>query len=190
MKACVPHQRTEANAEPLPRGAQIAKTCQSRHDAGCPKTLQTATCQQCHHVHALLDPAKRPKTEDDQLTKLVARWQSFRKHMDDGERHVQLAQWAEARQAFREALTLIPGNHRANMRLALCQRRLNPALAGFTVAGDGYDAQTGLAREVKVKDLDIAMVLVPPGEFDMGADHLNDSKPIHTVSIEAFYLGK
>jgi len=41
-----------------------------------------------------------------------------------------------------------------------------------------------------VAGLDLPMVLVPPGEFDMGADHLPDARPVHTVAVEAFYLGK
>jgi formylglycine-generating enzyme required for sulfatase activity len=186
----VANERNEVKPDRLPRGAQIAKTCQRCHDAGCPKTLQTATCQQCHHVHALLDPAKRPQAQDDQLSQLLARWEKFRGRMDEGERQVRLGQWKAARQAFQDALALIPGNHRAAMRLTFCKRRLDPSVSGFTNVGDSFDPQTGLAREVKVAGLDIPMVLVPPGEFDLGADQALSSRPVHTVTIEAFYLGK
>jgi formylglycine-generating enzyme required for sulfatase activity len=186
----VANERNEVKPDRLPRGVQIAKTCQRCHDAGCPKTLETGTCQKCHHVHALLDPAKRPKTEDERLTKLLARWEKFHKHLDEGERQLKQGLWQEARQAFQSALELIPGNHQAAQRLALCRRRLDPALPGFTTMGDTFDPQTGLAREVAVRGLDIPMVLVPPGEFDMGDDHLRDSRPVHTVAIEPFYLGK
>jgi formylglycine-generating enzyme required for sulfatase activity len=186
----VANERNEIKPDHRPRDAQIARTCQRCHDAGCPKSLQTATCQKCHHVHALLDPAKQPKTQDEHLSRLLTRWQSFRKHMDDGEERIRQGQWPAARQSFQEALALVPGNHRASSRLAFCKRRINPALAGFTNVGDGFDPQTGLAREVTVSGLDIPMVLIPPGEFDLGADQLIDSRPVHTVAIEALYLGK
>ena len=34
------------------------------------------------------------------------------------------------------------------------------------------------------------MVLNPPGEFDMGSDAWSHSRPVHTVRVNAFYLGK
>src|SRR5262245_24485214 len=77
----VANERNEVKPDRLPRGAQIAKTCTNCHDAGCPKTQQTVSCQKCHHVHALIDPAKRPQGEDERLTKLHERWNQFGKHM-------------------------------------------------------------------------------------------------------------
>src|SRR3954469_5178019 len=47
-KAHVANERNEVKPDRLPRGAQIAQTCQRCHDAGCPKTLETAACQKCH----------------------------------------------------------------------------------------------------------------------------------------------
>ena len=63
-------------------------------------------------------------------------------------------------------------------------------MPGFEVVGDEFDPVTGLAREVRVRGLDIPMVLAPPGEFDMGADDFKESQPVHTVAVEPFYLGK
>jgi formylglycine-generating enzyme required for sulfatase activity len=189
-KGHVANERNEVKPDRRPLGAQIAKTCQGCHDAGCPKTLQTAACQQCHHVHALLDPAKHPKGQDDQLNQMLARWEKFRGRMDEGERQVRLGQWKAASHAYQEALALIPGNHRASMRLTFCKRRLDPAVPGFTNVGNSFDPQIGLAREVEVAGLDIPMVLIQPGEFDIGADRPLSSRPIHTVPVEAFYLGR
>src|SRR5262249_39160933 len=118
------------------------------------------------------------------------RWDRFGRHMAEGERQVQRGKWEAAQKEFQEALKLIPGHHRAAMQLALCKRRQNPALPGFKITGSKFDAQTGLPTEVVVKELNLAMVLVPPGEFDMGDDHLADARPVHTVTVEAFYLGQ
>jgi formylglycine-generating enzyme required for sulfatase activity len=189
-KEHVANERNEVKPDRLPRGAQVAKTCLGCHDAGCPRTQQAVSCQKCHHVHALIDPAKRPQGQDDRLAKLHARWGQFGHYMEEGERQVQRGRWEAAQKEFQEALRLIPGNHRAAMRLALCERRRNPALKGFTITGNKFDALTGLPAEVVVAGLDLPMVLVPPGEFDLGSDHLPDARPVHTVAVEAFYLGK
>src|SRR6266542_1122576 len=189
-KEHVANERNEVKPDRLPRGAQIARTCTSCHDAGCPKTQQTVSCQKCHHVHALIDPAKRPQAEDERLAKLHERWDRFGRHMAEGERQVQRGKWEAAQKEFQEALKLIPGNHRAVMQLALCKRRQNPAIRGFKITGSKFDAQTGLPAAVAVTGLDLAMVLVPPGEFDMGDDHFADARPVHTVVVEAFYLGQ
>jgi len=186
----VTNERNEVKPDRLPRGVQIAQMCQRCHDTGCPETLETASCQKCHHVHALLDPTRRPKTDDDQFSRRLVQWEKFRRHLDDGESRVRLGDWKGARKAFQDALALIPGDRPATMRLALCTRRLDPAIPGFTIVGDEFDSQTGLPKEVKVIGLDIPMVLIPPGEFDLGADRLASSRPVHTVAIESFYLGK
>jgi len=60
---------------------------------------------------------------------------------------------------------------------------------GFELDGEERDAATGLPRRVKVAGLGIAMRLVSPGEFDMGDDEIMDSRPVHAVRVEAFYLG-
>src|SRR5919199_4411837 len=44
-KGHVANERNEVKPDRLPRGAQIAQTCTGCHDAGCPKTQQTVSCQ-------------------------------------------------------------------------------------------------------------------------------------------------
>ena len=189
-KGHVANERNEVKPDRLPRGPLIARTCIGCHDDGCPKTLQTNTCQKCHHVHALVNPNERVAGDDERLALLLARWGRFRKHLESGDREVQLAQWKAAQGEFENALKQIPGNHQASTRLAMCKRRLNPVIPGCKIIGKEFDAQIGLPKEVMVAGHDIAMVLVPPGQFDLGADHLVDARPVHTVDVEAFYLGK
>ena len=85
-KEHVANERNEVKPDRLPRGAQIARTCTSCHEAGCPKTQQAVSCQKCHHVHALIDSAKRPQAKDDRLAKLHERWDRFGRHMEEGDR--------------------------------------------------------------------------------------------------------
>jgi formylglycine-generating enzyme required for sulfatase activity len=72
----------------------------------------------------------------------------------------------------------------------MCDRRLNPPLPGFKTVGDTFDPETGLPRRVQVAEVALHMLLVPDGEFDIGSDELADSRPVHTVRVEAFYLGQ
>src|SRR5207249_5516504 len=151
--------------------------------------LQISACPKCHHVHALVDPNEQPAKDEERLAALLVRWDRFRKFMETGERQVQLGRWKAAQTQFESALKEIPGNHRAASRLAMCKRRLNPVLLGFKIIGNEFDLQTGLPKEVTVAGQDIPMVLVPPGQCDLGAEHLVDARPVHTVEVEAFYLG-
>lgn len=187
----VANERNEIKPDRLPRGAQsIKRLCFECHEAGCPNTLKVDRCHECHHVHALLNPDKPPATKDDRLEELLARWDRFGRQLADGEQHVKRHDWKAAQAAFRAALELIPGNHPARTRLEMCNRRLNPGLPGFEIVGEQFDSKTGLPKRVRVAGSDIVMLLVPPGEFDMGSDELADSGPLHTVRVEAFYLGQ
>jgi formylglycine-generating enzyme required for sulfatase activity len=186
----VGNERNEVKPDRVPRDAQIAKTCMSCHDGGCPKTREATSCQKCHHVHALVNPTERRAAADERLTKLLERWERFRRLMDEGDRLVRIRKWEAARNAFRVALDLIPGNHRATTRLAMCERRIAPELPGFEIIGDDFDTVTGLPPTVTVAELGTAMVLIPAGEFDMGDDSISDARPVHTVAVEPFYLGK
>src|SRR5690242_2494217 len=69
-KGHVANERNEVKPDRLPRGAQIARMCMGCHEAGCPRTQQTVSCQNCHHVHALINPAKRPQAQDERLAAL------------------------------------------------------------------------------------------------------------------------
>ena len=187
----VDNERNEIKPDRLPRGEAIAKKlCADCHETGCPETLQVQTCKKCHHVHALINPSQPPTARDDRLEELLSRWQHFESRMADAEGHVKQQDFQAAQAEFREALKLIPGNHRAQLKLKMCTRRLNPQLPGFLVVGKEFDAETGLPRQVRVADLDVSMMLVAPGEFDMGSDRLTDSRPVHTVRVDAFYLGR
>ena len=79
------------------------------------------------------------------------------------------------RPVYRGALELIPGNHDAQRGLNMCIRRLKPELPGFIIAGNDFDSPTGLPRRVRIVDLDASMLLVSPGNFDIGSDELPDS---------------
>jgi formylglycine-generating enzyme required for sulfatase activity len=147
-------------------------------------------CQVCHHVHALVHPSDPPKA-DERLQAELTRWASHQQAMADGQRHVEQQDWQAASESFRAALTLYPNDRRARRRLEMCQRRMNPALPGFRAVGHCTDAETGLPCEVLVDGLEsaIPMRLVPPGEFEMGSADVAGSRPVHSVRIEAFYLG-
>ena len=190
-RAHVANERNEVKPDRLARGASIAKqSCSTCHETGCPKTLDVQNCQKCHHVHALINPSQPPVAKDERMEKLLLVWEQYRIQMAEGDRCVSQQDWDAAQSAFRAALKWIPGNHRARMLLMMCSRRLEPNLPGFNGGGERIDDRTGLPREVSVAGLDIDMLLVSPGEFDMGSDDLADSRPVHTVRLDPFYLGR
>jgi formylglycine-generating enzyme required for sulfatase activity len=184
-------ERNEVKPDHLPRGAvPVTRLCSQCHETGCPESLEVQNCQKCHHVHALINPAKPPATKNERLEKLLARWERCGKQMANGDQHVTQQDWKAAQTAYSAALELIPGNHRAVVRLQMCNRRLNPHLPGFKADGDTFDPETGLPHKVQIAGLEIPMLLVPTGEFDIGSDKLADSRPVHTVTVDAFYLGQ
>ena len=185
----IKNEQNEVKPDRVPRQAESTKLCASCHNAGCPKTREAADCETCHHFHGLMNPTT-PVPRDEHLARLFEQWDQFQRRMQEGERLVKLQNWKDAREAFAAALVLMPGNREARARLELCGRRLGPALPGFDPAGADFDLQTGVPKEVTVSGTGIAMALVPPGEFDMGADYLKGSQPVQTVRVEAFYLGK
>lgn len=187
----VANERNEVKPDRLFRGEAIAKQiCSSCHEMGCPESLQVQNCQTCHHVHALINPKQPPREKDNRLEELVKRWQRCEQRFEMGEQHIKQREWEAARKDFREVLALIPGYRQANQRLTMCERRLNPHLTGFDAHGNGVDFATGLPNEVSIAALGTRMILVRPGEFDMGSDVSSQTQPIHTVPIDAFYLGK
>ncbi len=184
------NERNEIQPERVPRGAEVAKLCVGCHAAGCTRTRESTACQQCHHVHGLVNPATTSLPRDASLDQLLARWDSYRAKMDEGERFAQAREWVAARKAFAAALELMPGNRDARDRLEYCDRRLDPSLPGFEIVGNEFETRTALPKEVRVAGFGIPMVLAPPGEAEIGASSFADSKPRHTVRVQAFYLGK
>jgi formylglycine-generating enzyme required for sulfatase activity len=49
---------------------------------------------------------------------------------------------------------------------------------------------SGLPREMRIAGLDITLLLVTGGEFEMGSDRFASATPIHTVRVAPFYLAK
>ena len=192
-EAHVANERNEIKPDRVPRGKQIAGLCMTCHDAGCPETLKVASCNDCHHVHALLNPnveAEGVRAEqDDQLRKVLERLAHYRTDFDAGEKLVAAGRWKAAESAFQRALALRPGDAAARRRLRLIRRRLDPTVPGFRSVTDRFDPDNGLPVEVRVEALDLAMRLVPAGEFDMGDDRTPNARPVHTVAVKAFYLG-
>ena len=189
-KAHVANERNEVPPDRLPRGDDIADLCLDCHDDGCPETEREDACQECHHPHALVHPdvTRAPKT--DRLEELRELWQSYDERMAAGEKLVEESKWKDALDEFRAADHLVAGDDRARARIGFCERRLNPVLEGFEVVGNDFDAVTGLPRRVRVVGTEMTLLLVSPGKFDMGADHLEGSRPVHTVRVGAFYLGE
>ena len=187
----VENERNQVKPDRLPRGDAIAKQiCADCHETGCPKTLRSQNCQQCHHVHALINPSEPPSATNSRLNRLLTRWKHFESQMTEAGQHVSQNDFQAAHDLYRKALELIPGNHGAQRGLDMCIRRLNPSLPGFVVVGEGFDSATGLPHQVRIAELDTSMLLVPPGEFDLGSDELDESGPVHTIAIGAFYLGQ
>jgi formylglycine-generating enzyme required for sulfatase activity len=183
-------ERDNVKPDRIPHGAAIAALCAACHNAGCPHTSRTADCQTCHHVHALLDPNKPPSSKDDRLAQLTLKWQAADRHVEEGERLFKAEQWEKARSEFQAALRDQPDNRIAAERLKVCERRLKPGLPGFETVSKAWDTHTGLPVEVRVAGLGIALVLVPGGEMDIGSDRFAGARPVHTVRVEPFYLGK
>jgi len=184
-------ERNNIKPDRIPRGAAAsAPLCSTCHPTGCPKSKKTASCTDCHHFHALLDPAKPPATNDDRADRLAAAWREADRHLAEGERLLALSQFTPAQTEFQAALAARPSDLRARARLNLCRRRLHPALPGFQPQGRELDPVSGLARQVRLAVPAIEMILIPGGETDIGSDRYSASQPVHTVTVDPFYLGK
>jgi formylglycine-generating enzyme required for sulfatase activity len=137
-----------------------------------------------------MNPSKPPSGDDAALTAVTAKWKSGERHRQEGERLLRLAQWKKAQSEFKLALADNPLDARSKTSFALCERRLKPAIPGFESVGSAFDEITGLPKEVKIAGLGVDMVLIPGGDADLGGDSFAASKPMHSVSISPFYLGK
>ena len=193
-QAHVANERNEVSPDRIPRGETADPLCASCHTAGCPQTKRDSGCLECHNSHSLTKPGQIQTYQGDRsahpIREALAHMERFRAAMGRAEALVEQQDWPAAKSAFEEALRLAPGDMRALGRLAFLDRRLSPGMPGFELAGEAFDAETGLAREVRVRGLGIPMVLAPPGEFDMGDDDFEAAQPVHTVAVAAFYLGK
>lgn len=59
-KGHVIDERNNVKPDQMPHAAAIAGLCLDCHKDGCPKVQKTASCQDCHHVHALVNPNAPP----------------------------------------------------------------------------------------------------------------------------------
>lgn len=191
-KAHVIDERNNAKPDRVPTGAAIAALCADCHKDGCPKSGRKAACQDCHHVHALVDPSKpvAAPARDERIEKLAARDREFSRLMGQGDGFLKAEQWKQALPVLKSALALKPYNLEAICKWKLCERRLKPGLPGFEAASPELDGTTGLPRSVQVAGTGIRMLLVPGGEFDMGSERFAAAQPVHTVRVREFYLGQ
>jgi hypothetical protein len=186
----VADERDNVKPDRIPRGVATAALCVTCHTAGCPQTRKAADCQTCHHVHGLIDPNKPPSSKDERVEQLTPKWQASARHVAEGERLLKAEQWEKAQSEFQAALREQPDKRIAAERLKVCERRLKPGMPGFEIVNKDWDTRTGLPVEVRIAGLGIALVLVPGGARDIGSDRLAGSRPVHTVRVEPFYLGK
>jgi formylglycine-generating enzyme required for sulfatase activity len=59
-KGHVIDERNNIKPDRMPRASAIAGLCLDCHKDGCPKSRRKAACQDCHHVHALVNPNAPP----------------------------------------------------------------------------------------------------------------------------------
>jgi len=183
----VANERNQVKPDRLPQEpAAIASLCATCHLQGCPKTKKEAECQTCHHSHALANPDVRQMRP----TAVPTVDPRFRQRMDEGERQVKLRNWRAARDAFSEAVRMVPADRTAASRLRMAERRLNPAMPGFEIVGDGFDPQSGLPLQVRVQGIGIEMILVPARDAEIGSDSWPNARPVHSVRLQPFYLAK
>lgn len=191
--AHVANERNEVSPDRIPRGPAADGLCESCHTSGCPSTEKTAGCLTCHSQHTLTNPEQIESYQGDRsqhpIYAEVERLERFREAVGRAESLVDSRDYSGAKKAFKEALAIRPGDPDTEARVLFCERRLDPSLPGFEPIGDEFDPVSGLPRRVRIQSLGLEMILVPRGFADLGSDELPDSKPMHSVRIEAFYLG-
>lgn len=192
--AHVANERNEVSPDRIPRGATADGLCSTCHAQGCPSTQRTANCLECHNQHSLTKSEQIQDFEGDRakhpIHQEVARLAEFRETTARAEGLVQQQEWSTAKGVFEEALRFRPSDLKTLERIAFCDRRLNPEMPGFEIVGEEFDPVSGLPLEVTVAWTRLAMRLAPRGEFDIGAEDFKESRPVHTVAVEPFYLGK
>jgi formylglycine-generating enzyme required for sulfatase activity len=186
----VADEQNSVKPDRVPRGAAIAALCKECHVAGCPRTKSKASCEDCHHPHALVNPKFDPAAIEKHARQLTAEQDAYKALFARGRQLAQLQKWDEARDAFRDALKANPASSSSAEAILMCERRLNPGIAGFKIVGGQFDPATGLPKEVVMDGLGLSLVLVPAGSFDMGSARRPAASPMHTVDVSAFYIGK
>jgi formylglycine-generating enzyme required for sulfatase activity len=119
--------------------------------------------------------------EDDRL-------RQFEAHLKNGEANLSAHNWSAAAGEFEAALRLYPNHRRASTRLEFAKRRLHPNLPGFEILDERTDPESGLPLRVRVVGLPIEMALIPGGDANIGDDALPGAGPLHTISVQPFYL--
>ncbi len=184
----VADERNNIKPDRIATGDAVAGLCASCHSGGCPKTGRTASCQSCHHAHALINPDRPPEVAGDALEEKARQWELYAELMKKGEVLFRDGQWPKAQETFQAALNAKRGDRRAAERLKACKYRLAGGLPGFELTGGDFDERTGLPRNVRVSGRGIAMLLVSGDEFEMGSERFPGTKPVHTVRVEPYYL--
>lgn len=192
-EAHVANERNEVSPDRIPRGPAAAGLCMTCHTAGCPTTQKTADCVSCHSPHTLTSPEQIQTFQGDRaahpIHAEVERLERFKEATARAEELAANQDWAAARAAFEEALEIRPQDPSTLARIRFCERRLDPAIEGFEIVGEEFDPASGLPTHVRAAPLGYEMRLAPAGSFDMGSDELPDAQPVHTVRLDAFYLG-
>ncbi|NIR48003.1 SUMF1/EgtB/PvdO family nonheme iron enzyme, partial [candidate division KSB1 bacterium] len=94
----------------------------------------------------------------------------YTKYKSEGDRYFNQGKYTQAKQKYQQALNYKPGDSYLLARIGECDRRLAEA--------DKPKAPPD-------------MVLIPAGTFEMGSnDGDDDEKPVHKVSVDAFYMDK
>ena len=183
-------EQNTAKPDRVAHGDAIAALCSECHRRGCPRTSEVKNCQECHHIHALVNPKLDAGTIEKRASDLAAIMQAYQGHLAEGERLVQQAQWASAGTAFAAARKDYPASERAQAAQTMIARRLKPGISGFKTVGDQFDPKSGLPKEIVLEKFGIDLVLVPAGSVDLGSERRPDAQPVHTVNIAPFYLAK
>jgi formylglycine-generating enzyme required for sulfatase activity len=187
-KGHVIDEQNSVKPDRMPQGDEIATLCRDCHRRGCRSNPDRNDCQTCHHVHALVNPALDAAAVQTRAEQLAQRRQTYLTSLTQGQHLVETQQWQAAASAFAAALEVNPTSDVAKSSLKMVQRRLHPGLSGFKTIGNEFDSATGLPRRILLESLGIEMVLVPAGSLDMGSDQHADSRPVHAVQVDAFYL--
>ena len=181
-------ERNNIKPEHIPHGAAIAGMCANCHGGGCPKTQRKDACESCHNVHALIDPKRPVDNRNPEWEALSKKWEKARALAREAAALMEQGNWQAAFVKLNESQALRPGEPEVARRIQVCRRRLKPGLAGFENVGGDIDVRTGLPVLAVVKELGMKFALVPGGRSEIGSAQYHASTPVHTVTVEPFYM--